>query len=343
MELSPALKEAVPSKEEAVLDNIVNRHDIGRVARKLSSGQLSRILNKVRIRGMDRVVANWSGVDPTLQEWWAIPEIIRRWNTFASGDPAISFPQHVADTWLAGKSGLRALSLGCGTGGNEIIWAKLGVFSEIIGIDISPNRIDHANRQAKEVGLDSVLTFRAADARQLLREAEQYDVVLGLQSLHHFDNLDATMDLIARLLGPGGLLIFDEFVGPTKFQWTPGQLQAANSLLESLPPELRVQQDGRVKRRVVRPSLLSMRMDDPSEAVEAGNLLPALRRRFDVLEERPYGGTVLHLALSGIAQNFLDGSPATSEWIEKCFMAEDEALPQLGHDFVFAVCKPKAA
>jgi SAM-dependent methyltransferase len=215
------------------------------------------------------------------------------------------------------------------------------VFEQVTGIDISPNPIDYATQQAKELGLDSALTFRVADARQLLREAEQYDIVLGLQSLHHFDNLDETMDLIARLLGPNGLLIFDEFVGPTKFQWTSAQLRSANALLSELPPNHRIQTDGRLKRRVVRPSLLSMRLDDPSEAVEAGNLLSALRRRFHVLEQRPYGGTVLHITFSGISQNFLDDSPETAEMIQKCFLAEDKALPELGHDFMFAVARPK--
>lgn len=324
-----------------MLGNVVNHHDAERLARKLVNGQVARVRDKIRIRGMDRVVANWSGVDPTLQEWWAIPQVIRRWNAFASGDPEVSFPQHVAATWLAGRSGLRALSLGCGTGGNEINWAKLGAFGQITGIDISPNRIDHATRAAKEAGLDDILAFRVADARDLLREAEQYDVILGLQSLHHFDNLDETMDLIARLLTSDGLLIFDEFVGPTKFQWTRAQVDAANALLNRLPASKRVQMDGRIKRKVAQPSLLAMRMDDPSEAVEAGNLLPALRRRFDVLEERPYGGTILHLAFSGIAQNFLDGTPETEKLIQACFATEDDWLPRLGHDFVFAVCKPK--
>jgi len=326
-----------------MLGNLINRHDAARITRKLRRGQVLRVVNKVQVRGKERVVAHWSEVEPSLQQWWAIPQMDRRWNTFASGDPAVSFPQHVADTWLAGKSGLRALSLGSGAGEREVTWARLGVFEQITGIDISPNQVDRATRRAKELGLESVLNFRVADAHQLVDDAEQYDVVLGLHSLHHFSNLDKTMNMVTRLLRPDGLLVFDEFVGPTKFQWTRGQLQAANELLSELPASRRIRADGRLKRRVVRPSLLSMRLDDPSEAVEAGNLLPALRRWFDVLEERPYGGTVLHIALSDIAQNFLDDSPETADLVEKCFVAEDKALPELGHDFVFAVARPKQA
>ncbi|MGE7432955.1 class I SAM-dependent methyltransferase [Kitasatospora sp. NPDC001175] len=326
-----------------MFNNLVNRHDVYRVGRKLRRGQLDRLVSKVRIRGTERVVAHWSAVDPSLQEWWAIPAVVRRWNTFASGDPEIGFPEYVADRWLAGRSGLRALSLGCGTGGNEVIWARLGVFEHITGIDISPDRIAYATGRAKELGLDDVLGFRTADVRELLQAGEKYDIVLGLQSLHHFDRLDRTMDRIAGLLNPGGLLIVDEFVGPTKFQWTSGQLRAVDRLLAGLPPERRRLADGRIKRRAVRPSLLSMRLDDPSEAVDAARLLPAIRNRYRVLEERPYGGTVLHVAFSGIAQNFRDGGEEEARLIERCFAAEDAVLPSLGHDFVFMVCEPKPA
>ncbi|AUG76349.1 SAM-dependent methyltransferase [Kitasatospora sp. MMS16-BH015] len=324
-----------------MFNNLVNRHDAARVGRKLRRGQLDKLVSKVRVRGTERVVEHWSAVDPSLQEWWAVPQVVRRWNTFASGDPAVGFPQHVADKWLAGRGRLRALSLGCGTGGNEVIWARTGAFERITGIDISPDRIDYATGQARELGLDGVLEFRTADVAELLEAGETYDVVLGLQSLHHFDRLDETMGRIAGLLKPGGLLLVDEFVGPTKFQWTDGQLRAVDALLSQLPEERRRLVDGRIKRRAVRPSLLSMRLDDPSEAVDAGRLLPALRERYTVLEERPYGGTVLHVALSGIAQHFRDGSAETEALVQRCFAAEDAVLDSLGHDFVFMVCEPK--
>jgi 2-polyprenyl-3-methyl-5-hydroxy-6-metoxy-1,4-benzoquinol methylase len=324
-----------------MLGNAVNRHDAGRLARKLSRGQLGQVTGKLRVRGRDRVVAHWSEISRPPGQWWDIPAVHQRWNTFASGDPEVAFPQHVASTWLAGRPGLRALSLGCGSGGREMAWAQTGAFEQITGVDLAPESIRFATEQAKAAGLDGVLNFRAADFREVLHAGEQYDVVLGLHSLHHFDHLDETIRLIASLLRDGGLLVVDEFVGPTKFQWSAGQLRAADALLAELPAERRTEHDGRVKRRVTRPSLLSMRLDDPSEAVEAGDLLPALRRWFDIAEERPYGGTVLHITFSGIAQNFLDDDAETARLLEQCFVAEDKALPELGHDFMYAVCRPK--
>ena len=324
-----------------MLQNAVNRHDVARLARKLSRGQLRRVAGKLRMRSTDRVVANWSDLRRPPDQWWDIPEMHRRWSTFASGDPDVSFPQHVARTWLAGRPGLRALSLGCGTGERELAWARTGAFAQIIGIDVAREAVRYGTDQARIAGLDDILSFRVADFRQVLAAGERYDAVLGLQALHHFDRIDETMRQIAGLIAEDGLLLFDEFVGPTKFQWSAAQLRSANALLAALPPERRTGHDGRVKRSVYRPSLLSMRLDDPSEAIEAAELRPALHRWFEILEERPYGGTVLHIALSGIAHNLAGDDPETRRLLAQCYAAEDQALPELGHDFMFAVARPR--
>ena len=353
-----------------MLGNLINRHDAVRLYHRLRRGQVRRMLGTVRAPGPARVLAHWSapGHAAGQVQWDEIPAIRRRWHTFG-GDA--TFAEHVTRRWLAGEAGraggvfppsrriagdyrgssprasttepgLRALSLGCGPGDRELEWARLGVFAQITGVDISPEQIERATRNAKEAGLNQVLTFQVAEARQALREAEgQYDVVLALNSLHHFGQPEQTMRLIARALGPGGLLIMDEYVGPSRFQWASAQMRAANALLAALPEPHRIQRDGRVKHRVVRPSRLSMRLDDPSEAADSSGLMPALHRRFTVLEQHPYG-SILHLALHGIAHNFLADDPAgTSQVIRACLAAEEQALARLGHDFTYAVCSPR--
>jgi 2-polyprenyl-3-methyl-5-hydroxy-6-metoxy-1,4-benzoquinol methylase len=168
-----------------VLGNLVNRDDAGRLYRKLRHGQVQRITEKLRVRGQDRILARWAEADPALEkvQWDEIPAVRRRWLTVGTGGSEVSFPEHVARTWLADRPGLRALSPGCGTGVWEIDWARLGVFGNITGIDISPKQIERASQLAKDAGLDHVLSYRVADARQVLREAGQFDVVLVLQAL----------------------------------------------------------------------------------------------------------------------------------------------------------------
>ena len=324
-----------------MLGNLFNRDDAGRLYRKLRHGQVQRIFGKLRLRGQERVLTRWAEADPALEkvQWDEIPAVRRRWLTIGPAGSGVSFPEHVARTWLADRPGLRALSPGCGTGVWEIDWARLGVFGNITGIDISPEQIERAGQLAKDAGLDHVLSYRVADARQVLRDEGQFDVVLALQALHHFRHVEGTMELIARALRPDGLLIFDDYVGPSKYQWASAQIRAANALLAGLPAERRVQNDGRIKRRVLRPSLLSMRLDDPADAAESAALMPSLRRHFTIVEEHSYG-SILPLALQDIAHNFTADDPATAQAVEQCIAAEDEALARLGANFVLAVCRP---
>ena len=69
--------------------------------------------------------------------------------------------------------------------------------------------------------------------------------------------------------------------------------------------------------------------------------MPALHRHFAVLEQHPYG-SILHLALYGIAGNFLADDPGTAQVMRQCLVAEEQALRRLGHDFTYAVCSPLA-
>ena len=102
-------------------------------------------------------------------------------------------------------------------------------------------------------------------------------------------------------------------------------------------------EDGRTKRAVIRPSILRMVMLDPSESVESGRLLSLLHKHFEIEEQRGYGGSLLHLVLSGIAHNFLNDESETRRWLDLCFAVEDALLAcaEIADDFVFAVGRPR--
>ena len=53
---------------------------------------------------------------------------------------------------------------------------------------------------------------------------DSYDLVLAEGALHHFTPLHAVYDKIFRALKEGGYLVINDFVGPTRFQWTDRQL-----------------------------------------------------------------------------------------------------------------------
>jgi hypothetical protein len=88
---------------------------------------------------------------------------------------------------------------------------------------------------------------------------------------------------VRAALRPGGLLYVDEYMGPSRSEWTDSMWGFARSAFDALPEELKN-----------RPELaIPLPMDDPSESVRSSAILPACRRLFEVLEDRPYGGNVL--------------------------------------------------
>ncbi len=71
------------------------------------------------------------------------------------------------------------------------------------------------------------------------------------------------------------------------------------------------------------------RRQDPSEAVRSDEILPVLRARMKVLEEIPYGGSLLNPLLYEIVANFEDGNEA-DEAILRQLCASEKVLIRTG-------------
>lgn len=325
-----------------MLNNLVNTHDMNRLYRRLAGGDWHAIVAKLRGSSKDRVVRQWSDTDPEPAQWWSIPAVRRRWNLLISGDAGLDFPAYVHRSHLRGRSDLRALSLGCGMGGRELRWAELSAFAHLDAFDISPSQVAVAAERARVGGYADTVRFEVRDFTTLSDDV-RYDVILAEHSLHHLAPMPEVVAKIDQLLAPGGLFLVDEYIGPKRFQWTDRQLVEAQSLLEMLPERLRVMGRGTIKRRVIRPSLLWMLLTDPSEAIDSARIAPVLHDVFDVVEERPYGGAVLHLALTDIAQNFLDEDEEASELLHQCFAREDQLMASgaVASDFAALVCRKR--
>jgi SAM-dependent methyltransferase len=324
--------------------NFINRADAARVVRRIRDGGLARVASSMSSSETARVVHAWSDTAPPPRQWWEIAAVRRRWNALVSGDPAEDFPAWATRNFLRGDGG-RGLSVGCGMGGRELRWAELGAFERIDAYDISPSQVEVARERARERGLDHIVHFDVMDLTSLAVEPGSFDAVIAEHSLHHLAPMTDVVAQFARALRPGGWFLVDEYVGPSVFQWTDRQLEAANAMLALLPLRYRQVPGQGVRRQVVRPSRLWMRLHDPSEAADSAAIMPSLRGTFDVRAERGYGGAVLHLALTDIAHNFLDGRPETEALLERCFGFEDDlmATGEVSSDFAVAVCQKRAS
>jgi SAM-dependent methyltransferase len=318
--------------------NVVNRHDLRTLGEKVMSGSLPNLVRRFARARSTRVREAWNDA-PADDQWWVVDTVRRRWRAKVCGDPDVDFVSFFCGRHLSGRTELDALLVGCGSGHSFERWVDTRVFRRLCAFDIAPGQVARAQERVAALGIGALVQVEVADAATLSLPARAYDVVIAEQTMHHMSPLSGILARLAQALRPGGFVFIDDFVGPIRHQWTPRQLAAANAMLTLLPEPYRRMRSGRVKDLVVRPSVARMLLTDPSEAVESSRILPLLRRHFELLEIRRYGGTLLEVVLSGIAHNFVASDPETRRLLDACFSFEDTLLAagEIADDFVVVV------
>jgi SAM-dependent methyltransferase len=100
----------------------------------------------------------------------------------------------------------RSLEIGAGTGYFSLNLLQAGVVAEATCTDISPGMVRTLATNADRLGLD--VRAARADAESLPFADESFDLVLGHAVLHHLPDLERAFDEFARVLRPGGRIVF---------------------------------------------------------------------------------------------------------------------------------------
>ncbi len=103
----------------------------------------------------------------------------------------------------------RLLDFGCGRGTASMRFAKLGY--ETHGFDLCPDNLENCELLAEKYGYSSRCHFSIQLAEQLTYGDSMFDVVCGIDILHHIEIAPAIRE-VRRILKPGGLAVFREFV-----------------------------------------------------------------------------------------------------------------------------------
>ena len=107
----------------------------------------------------------------------------------------------------------RVLDVACGAGGPSLDFAKR-TGCRLIGVDIVPEGVSCATAEAEKRGLADRASFIAIDAGEALPFPDgAFDAVMCINSICHFPDRHSALRDWARLLRPGGRLVFtDPFV-----------------------------------------------------------------------------------------------------------------------------------
>ncbi len=283
--------------------------------------------------------------DLRAHNWLEHPVARQLINRRVSGDANVSTVEYWRDRFVLQPLPL-ACSIGCGFGAFERGALQGGLAQRFDACDVSEGAVAQARVYAAEAGLSDRVTYSVVDLNVDEMPEALYDGVFGISSIHHVFQLETVLRACRRALKPGGLLFLDEYIGPSRFQSSPKAQEIINRLLSALPSKYRrnVFLEGRPTETYFNQPISWFEQNDPSEAVRSAEIIPVLRYYFDVIDYRPYGGSILHMLLSGTAGNF-DPKEESDIALLRTLAILEETLEECGvlqPDFAAIVARPKA-
>ncbi len=100
----------------------------------------------------------------------------------------------------------RLLDLGCGMGWTSVFFARRGY--DVVGVDISPDKIAGANLRKEREHADTV-RFEVCDYEGLAYQ-DEFDCAVFFDSLHHAMDEELALRMAFRALKPGGVCLTSE-------------------------------------------------------------------------------------------------------------------------------------
>lgn len=214
--------------------------------------------------------------------WLELPAVQRRLNQKVSGQQDLGWVRYTLEHHFTGRLPLsRCLSLGCGEGGLERQLASLGACTACDAYDVAPGSIDKARQLAAARGYQHI-RYTVADINYLELPAQVYDAVWVSGAMHHFERLEQVCAQIQRGLKPQGLLVLNEYVGPSRFQFPTRQREVLQAALTLLPRRYRRLAIQRMEETLARlPTRRGLRWTAERlwDKLRDGDLLAMLRRR----------------------------------------------------------------
>jgi len=174
----------------------------------------------------------------TRSGWQGLPEwqgdTGRRWAA-ASGTADAQFGR-LSDAGyraLGAIAGLQVLDVGCGSGGTTAELAGLvGPDGRVVGIDPSPDVLDHARRTCAGLPVEFVL----GDAQTHPFDEASFDIVFSRLGVMFFEDPLAAFANLHRATAPGGRLAFTCWPTREHVPLLLMPLRALSGLVELPPP-----------------------------------------------------------------------------------------------------------
>jgi len=287
----------------------------------------------------EKINQHWSQVaktsNPSRTRWWESPAIKQHINRLVCGEPISGFGQGLTRKAMSyGKSYNLGVSVGSGTGSKEMNLIQQGLVKNFILFELSDERIKQGKLLAEKLGLSKNVVFVQEDYLKA-KLPENVDFVHWNNALHHMFDVYESVKWSYDILEYGGMFYMDDYVGPSRFQYSDEVLALLTRIRSLLPKRyLSNPRDSSklLSSKIVRCDPEKLIAIDPSEAVEPDKILETVKHYFPSVKITQTGGYVYLACLGDIIHN-IDEENETDKAILDLLMLVDELMvnvPKLG-------------
>jgi SAM-dependent methyltransferase len=262
---------------------------------------------------------------PVIAHYWSEKFLIPIFEPFGFRNSVEFFRTYIGKM-CANKpeSTIRVLSVGAGNAATEINIAEwlrengIGNYT-FECVDINPEVLQRGRAAASEKGFAERFGFGSFDINAW-KPAHAYDVILAIQSLHHFVELEVLFDKIYAALQPEGYFLSDDMIGRNGHQRWPEALKHVRMFWRELPEKYKYNHGmNRVEKTFPNTDYSSVGF----EGIRAQDILPLLTKRFNFELFIGFGNTIDIFIDRAYGPNF----DATNEW-DRAFIDRIHALDQ---------------
>ena len=222
------------------------------------------------------------------------------------------------------------LAIGSGMAFIEEQLLEKGYAEHITSYEMSSSAVEAARLRVAGKEYADRLDIRSADILQEKLEDASFDAVFVQAAIHHFFDIEEMYQLIHRVLKPGGLLWFDEYIGPDHHMYDQHVMDLMNEMNDCLAPNYRWDHLANHERvQIPKPSLEFMMQHDPSEGVHASRIMPLTYQYFEPIYRQDYGGAVMRPFFSGILPNF-DWTDPKDQTVARLIILTEQILTRQG-------------
>jgi O-antigen biosynthesis protein len=271
-------------------------------------------------------------------QWTANPlisELVHR--RMSGGESSGYWLAWLMADYFKGRRFARVLSPGCGVGDCEIALMSSGKIDRLDAFDLSEASIRIAGEKAAAWKFNIHFYTDDIDAFEV-PEGVRYDMIFCSGAVHHVREIERFFREVRGALGPDGVFVFNEYVGPCYNIYPREQLEIVNRLLRAIAPGFRRAHE------LGQNTVDGAMAHDPSESVRSSLILPFASSYFDLELHRPFGGSVLHLLYPLLDHGKMSEPTPEMQTIVRLLVEFEAILVEKGvlaSDFALCICRNK--